>query len=914
MSTDPKEPAAPPPTASAKRPATADDTGAAVRKPRAAAPEPRPALDERRLKFEDVAAGARLYEPAELVEMLRDGRAIVRGNAALALAAIGHAAPEMVPILRDSEAAASHPVAEALVRLGAQARPLVPAIAQALGGATPDVVDTTVGALARLIGAADDELTAALDVPTDLAMKTVIAAAGRVGRQGVAFLIKAAHHERIRIRMNAVAGLGYLGKTDMDASLGFLGQLETTDPVPDVRAATKQAMLQIVAREKVAAVDALPKNIPDFEERKLSASELAEYANVIDVDGMVVGLQDGRNHVKINACRALAVKGEAGARAARSMGLLCKDSHPQVRREAAKALGKLGPGAVEAAPDLIVALGDAEEDVAEAAFETFVALGAAARDALVKGLETGSVEGGRRVAALLARLPGAAATLTEAFASPAVNVQVNAAHGLGLLGTKAGEAGIRALEGARTGGDVRTREAVRAALDMIFPPTAKGPKPVAIEGFEDRVLAAAELDKAKAALEKLGVGDLIMYLEDGRDQVRANAATGLGVLGPAAQPAALTLGVRLKDDAPRVRIAAAQALDRIGDAAVLETADYLVGALGDADAKVAEACAAVIKARKARMIGALVRGLETDKPDHGPRIAALINVFEDAAEILCDAIESPAVNVQVNAAIGLGMLGKGRVTTKGRRALEERRTGGWARTNEAAFKALEMLDGPKKTGPDRVEVDGFETRPLGHDAFAAAAGKLRLDDLVTYCADGRAVVRGNAATALGALGAAAVGAARPLGVLCRDDDHQVRIAAASALDRIGDDAVKEAAEFLVSALRGDAEVAKVAAQVLAARKARVLGALLKGLETDDDTHGRRILEVINALPDALEILCDAIESPAENVQYNAAIGIGMLGAKRAGTEGRKRLEGRRTGGFVRVREAAFKGLAMLDAR
>jgi hypothetical protein len=151
-------------------------------------------------------------------------------------------------------------------------------------------------------------------------------------------------------------------------------------------------------------------------------------------------------------------------------------------------------------------------------------------------------------------------------------------------------------------------------------------------------------------------------------------------------------------------------------------------------------------------------------------------------------------------------------------------------------------------------------------------------------------------------------------VLCRDDDNQVRIQAANALDRIGDDAVREAAELLVGALRGDAEVAKVAAQVLAARKARVLGALLKGLETDDDAHGRRILEVINALPDALEILCDAIESPAENVQFNAAIGIGMLGAKRAGVEGRKRLEGRRTGGFVRVREAAFKGLAMLDGR
>jgi hypothetical protein len=99
--------------------------------------------------------------------------------------------------------------------------------------------------------------------------------------------------------------------------------------------------------------------------------------------------------------------------------------------------------------------------------------------------------------------------------------------------------------------------------------------------------------------------------------------------------------------------------------------------------------------------------------------------------------------------------------------------------------------------------------------------------------------------------------------------------------------------------------------VLGPRKARVLTALLKGLETDDDTHARRILELVNALPDAVEILCDAIESPAENVQVNAAIGIGMLGAKRAGGQGKKALETRRTGGFVRTREAAFKGLALL---
>src|SRR5207244_3362304 len=171
---------------------------------------------------------------------------------------------------------------------------------------------------------ADDELIASLDVPQELAIKSVVAACARIGRAGVALLAKATHHDTIRVRVNACAGLGRLGKTDPDVALAALHRLEQGDPVPDVRTSAKQAILQVVAREKVVAVDALPKNIPDFEARKLSASELAEYEATIDVDQMAYALQDGRAHVKINAARALALKGDKAARAARAMGLLMR--------------------------------------------------------------------------------------------------------------------------------------------------------------------------------------------------------------------------------------------------------------------------------------------------------------------------------------------------------------------------------------------------------------------------------------------------------------------------------------------------------------------------------------------------------------------------------------------------------------
>src|SRR5258706_177748 len=98
----------------------------------------------------------------------------------------------------------------------------------------------------------------------------------------------------------------------------------------------------------------------------------------------------------------------------------------------------------------------------------------------------------------------------------------------------------------------------------------------------------------------------------------ALAPAEIGARGP--RCAERSLGVLCRDDSPKVRLAAVQALDKLGDAAVIETADDLVKVLGDTDATVADAASAVIKARKARMIGALVRGMETDKLEQGRRV------------------------------------------------------------------------------------------------------------------------------------------------------------------------------------------------------------------------------------------------------------------------------------------------------
>jgi len=338
-----------------------------------------PALDERPLRFVDLAPFAAQLDADDLIAMLRDGRGVVRANAALGLAAVNQPALDLVMLLRDSEPrVAAAAAAEAIGLLGVLVRPFLPQITQALDGAQAEILDAVVGTLASLVGKANDELRLALDVPFALAMKTIVEACGRLDKAGVALLIAAAGDEKSRVRINAIGGLGRWGKADIDASMACLLAIEANDSMPDVRTAAKQASLAVIARTKVVAVDALPKNIPDFEARKLGGSELAEYEGAINVDEMIYALSDGRTHVRINAARALGVKGEAAGRAGPTLGLACRDSIAQVRREAAKALVKLGGEALPAVPDLVTYLHDGRAHVRANAATALGALGPAA--------------------------------------------------------------------------------------------------------------------------------------------------------------------------------------------------------------------------------------------------------------------------------------------------------------------------------------------------------------------------------------------------------------------------------------------------------------------------------------------------------------------------------------------------------
>src|SRR3954466_1616593 len=108
MSSDTK-----PPTPA--KPAAKGDADARSAKPPAArfAAQP-PALDERPLRFVDLAPFAAQLDGDALVASLRDGRGLVRANAALGLAAVSQPALDLVTLLRDSELRVAAAAAEAL--------------------------------------------------------------------------------------------------------------------------------------------------------------------------------------------------------------------------------------------------------------------------------------------------------------------------------------------------------------------------------------------------------------------------------------------------------------------------------------------------------------------------------------------------------------------------------------------------------------------------------------------------------------------------------------------------------------------------------------------------------------------------------------------------------------------------------
>jgi HEAT repeat protein/energy-coupling factor transporter ATP-binding protein EcfA2 len=304
--------------------------------------------------------------------------------------------------------------------------------------------------------------------------------------------------------------------------------------------------------------------------------------------------------------------------------------------------------------------------------------------------------------------------------------------------------------------------------------------------------------------------EIVPLLGDEDPEMRVTAARALGRLGQATPAVARVLHGALGDPDPRVRIAAAGALGWLGQATP-EVVRALVGALGDADP--------LVRIAAARALGQLSQATP------------------EVLRALCEALGDTEPQVRIEAARALGQLGQ--ATPEVLRALRGALGDAEPRVRIEAARALAQL-GQATPEVLRALLGALgHTEPLVRIVAARALGQLGqatpevVRALLGALGDAEPRVRIEAARALGQSSEATPEVVRALLGALGDAEPRVRIEAARALGQLGQ-ATPEAVRALLGAL-GDAD------PTVRIEAARVLGQL-----------GQATPEVVRALRDALD--------------------------------------------------------------
>ncbi len=254
-----------------------------------------------------------------------------------------------------------------------------------------------------------------------------------------------------------------------------------------------------------------------------------------ELDALVTALREGERRARLDAVARLPA---LGADAVAPLADALDDRVAEVRREAARALGELGPVATPAAEALVAAAGDELEDVRRAAWRALGELGPGAAPDIARAAVEREPPGSLRALLALGRLDAGAPEVLAAA--------------LPVLVREGATPGERA---AATAVVVRAGAAAHADLsEALLHPVA------ASRAAAARALGAIEVDdpRARAAL--------IAASTDDDATVRARAVWALGRLRAADDEALAALAQRLEDEAPEVQAAAVAALGRAGAA------------------------------------------------------------------------------------------------------------------------------------------------------------------------------------------------------------------------------------------------------------------------------------------------------------------------------------------------------------
>ena len=479
-----------------------------------------------------------------LVLLLQDREEAVRKAAAQAVKRIGVVCEASTQLLVDGLASSDNVVraqtAEALGVIGdkaeAAAAGLVHALkdqndavrgkaAEALGKMGEGVADLAVPGLVRLLRDEDNWVRAIA--------AEALGQMGEAAEDAAPALLKSLVHPNPVVRANAADALGKLKSERARTAL----ESACRDEDPSVRARALGAIEELgpAPSSTVVVIECLID--PDPQVRATAVDTIGNWPGIIVAPEVFRGLIDDANdEVAARAIRFAPQLSTVDAVLPALRGRLHSPPNPMVQTAAALALGKLGPPAADAEPELAVAAREGDSELRLAAMRALAqiqspgaagvfATGLLDPDAQVRKLASAGLM-------MVTALPDEAIpAVVDSLRDPDEQVRANAAHLLSLLDPVPAQAIPDLIEAVQTGGDGLRLNAATA-------------------------LRHVESATARDALRGL--------LADPNARVRLVAAGSLAAETPDDPDVRAALAASLQDSNPKVQASAAELIQTLG--------------------------------------------------------------------------------------------------------------------------------------------------------------------------------------------------------------------------------------------------------------------------------------------------------------------------------------------------------------
>lgn len=500
---------------------------------------------------------------------------------------------------------------------------------------TNDADDPTAALLAALRKALADPTAAVRAAAAESLARLGPDTAGELA----ASLMERTTDEDETVRVRAISAVGVVAADHPDTVSTLAGLL--ADPSQAVRTAAATA-LGTLKGKAASAVSALVPLLQDRDEtvRTAAADAMGRIGSLPQAAAasLAEGLASEDTVLQARTAEALGSIGEAAADVAPALVLAADDDNDRVRAKAIEALGHIGEAAAPVAvPRLVRALRDPDDWVSALAAEALGEMGGAADvalPALIRSLAHTNSQVRANAAEAIGRLgrvaDSAVPALERAAGDTDRGVRLKAVEALGGVG-RARPSTTSVLRAALADPDPHLREGAAAAFGALGT-VDDGVRAVLLALLDDpndgvKLRAIQVLPRLVGDGPEVVDGLTRRLTEDDSDRVKAEAARGLGQLGPAAVSAGTALLRAVQTGEVGVREEAMRAMVMVQPP---EAAEAFTAGLRDSEVAVRTLASA------------------------GWRKAA--DIPEEAVPALVEALHDPELQVRANAAYAVGRM------------------------------------------------------------------------------------------------------------------------------------------------------------------------------------------------------------------------------------------------------------------